>query len=103
MFRDAEDHISWLLQHGWHEKALAAVEAGPDRSELIDEVLLLVVFLLCLVELLLILVIASFLTFCLMPYIYASFMLHLAINYSQYCLRYVYMISCCIIYQMIFH
>ncbi|XP_028075508.1 vacuolar protein sorting-associated protein 41 homolog isoform X1 [Camellia sinensis] len=26
--RDAEDHISWLLQHGWHEKALAAVEAG---------------------------------------------------------------------------
>lgn len=36
--RDAEDHISWLLQHGWHEKALAAVEAGQGRSELIDEV-----------------------------------------------------------------
>lgn len=38
--RDAEDHISWLLQHGWHEKALAAVEAGQGRSELLDEVLL---------------------------------------------------------------
>lgn len=37
-FRDAEDHISWLLQHGWHEKALAAVEAGQGRSELLDEV-----------------------------------------------------------------
>lgn len=36
--RDAEDHISWLLQHGWHEKALAAVEAGQGRSELLDEV-----------------------------------------------------------------
>ncbi|KAK6144309.1 hypothetical protein DH2020_021129 [Rehmannia glutinosa] len=36
--RDTEDHISWLLQHGWHEKALAAVEAGQGRSELIDEV-----------------------------------------------------------------
>ncbi|KAG5515636.1 hypothetical protein RHGRI_036620 [Rhododendron griersonianum] len=35
--RDAEDHISWLLQHGWHEKALAAVEAGQGRSELLDE------------------------------------------------------------------
>lgn len=40
IFRDAEDHISWLLQHGWHEKALAAVEAGQGRSELLDEVLL---------------------------------------------------------------
>lgn len=38
--RDAEDHISWLLQHGWHEKALAAVEAGQGRSELLDEVTL---------------------------------------------------------------
>ena len=37
-FRDAEDHIAWLLQHGWHEKALAAVEAGQGRSELLDEV-----------------------------------------------------------------
>ena len=37
--RDAEDHIAWLLQHGWHEKALAAVEAGQGRSELLDEVL----------------------------------------------------------------
>ncbi|CAK9150480.1 unnamed protein product [Ilex paraguariensis] len=36
--RDAEDHISWLLEHGWHEKALAAVEAGQGRSELLDEV-----------------------------------------------------------------
>ncbi|KAB1227360.1 hypothetical protein CJ030_MR1G005938 [Morella rubra] len=36
--RDAEDHITWLLQHGWHEKALAAVEAGQGRSELLDEV-----------------------------------------------------------------
>ncbi|KAL7240443.1 hypothetical protein ACSBR2_006152 [Camellia fascicularis] len=36
--RDAKDHISWLLQHGWHEKALAAVEAGQGRSELLDEV-----------------------------------------------------------------
>ncbi|GFQ01023.1 vacuolar protein sorting-associated protein 41 homolog [Phtheirospermum japonicum] len=36
--RDTEDHISWLLQHGWHEKALAAVEAGQGRSELVDEV-----------------------------------------------------------------
>lgn len=40
-FRDAEDHISWLLQHGWHEKALAAVEAGQGRSELLDEVFFL--------------------------------------------------------------
>ncbi|CAL0324194.1 unnamed protein product [Lupinus luteus] len=36
--RDAEDHIAWLLQHGWHEKALAAVESGQGRSELLDEV-----------------------------------------------------------------
>nr|GEZ71690.1 vacuolar protein sorting-associated protein 41 homolog [Tanacetum cinerariifolium] len=35
--RDAEDHINWFLQHGWHEKALAAVEAGQGRSELLDE------------------------------------------------------------------
>lgn len=38
IFRDAEDHISWLLQHGMHEKALAAVEAGQGRTELLDEV-----------------------------------------------------------------
>ncbi|PKA65181.1 Vacuolar protein sorting-associated protein 41 like [Apostasia shenzhenica] len=36
--RDAEDHISWLLQHGFHEKALAAVEAEQGRTELLDEV-----------------------------------------------------------------
>jgi hypothetical protein len=36
--RDAEDHIAWLVQHGWHEKALAAVEAGQGRTELLDEV-----------------------------------------------------------------
>ncbi|GJN01348.1 hypothetical protein PR202_ga18609 [Eleusine coracana subsp. coracana] len=38
--RDAEDHIAWLLQHGFHEKALAAVEAGQGRTELLDEVAL---------------------------------------------------------------
>ncbi|RZC77090.1 hypothetical protein C5167_001267 [Papaver somniferum] len=36
--RDAEDHIAWLLQHGNHEKALAAVEAGQGPTELLDEV-----------------------------------------------------------------
>ncbi|KAH1220626.1 Vacuolar protein sorting-associated protein 41 [Glycine max] len=36
--RDTEDHIAWLLQHGWHEKALAVVESGQGRSELLDEV-----------------------------------------------------------------
>lgn len=36
--RDAEDHIAWLLEHGWHEKALAAVEAEKGHSELLDEV-----------------------------------------------------------------
>ncbi|KAK8934221.1 hypothetical protein KSP39_PZI014871 [Platanthera zijinensis] len=36
--RDAEDHIAWLLEHGFHEKALAAVEAGQGRTELLDEV-----------------------------------------------------------------
>ncbi|CAL5426427.1 unnamed protein product [Camellia sinensis] len=35
--RDAEDHISWLLQHGCHEKALEAVEAGQGRNELREE------------------------------------------------------------------
>lgn len=38
IIRDAEDHIAWLLEHGWHEKALAAVEAGKGHSELLDEV-----------------------------------------------------------------
>lgn len=38
IIRDTEDHISWLLQHGWHEKALAVVESGQGRSELLDEV-----------------------------------------------------------------
>ncbi|XP_016193066.1 vacuolar protein sorting-associated protein 41 homolog [Arachis ipaensis] len=36
--RDTEDHITWLLQHGWHEKALAVVESSHGRSELLDEV-----------------------------------------------------------------
>ncbi|CAM8892626.1 unnamed protein product [Rhodiola kirilowii] len=36
--RDAEDHINWLLQHGRHEKALAAVETGSGKSELLNEV-----------------------------------------------------------------
>jgi hypothetical protein len=41
LIRDTEDHIAWLLQHGWHEKALAAVEAGQagqGRTELLNEV-----------------------------------------------------------------
>ena len=38
LIRDTEDHIAWLLQHGWHEKALAAVELGQGRIELLDEV-----------------------------------------------------------------
>lgn len=37
-FRDTEDHIAWLLEHGWHEKALAVVESGQGRSELLEEV-----------------------------------------------------------------
>jgi hypothetical protein len=37
-FRDAENHIAWLLQLGWHEKALAVVEAGQGPIELLDEV-----------------------------------------------------------------
>lgn len=36
--RDADDHVNWLLEHGWHEKALAAVQAGKARKELLDEV-----------------------------------------------------------------
>ncbi|KAK1272690.1 hypothetical protein QJS04_geneDACA019150 [Acorus gramineus] len=36
--RDAEDHINWLVRHGYHEKALAAVEAGQGRTELLGEV-----------------------------------------------------------------
>lgn len=36
--RDAEDHISWLLQHGYYEKALVAAEAGRGRTALLDEV-----------------------------------------------------------------
>ncbi|XP_024534538.1 vacuolar protein sorting-associated protein 41 homolog [Selaginella moellendorffii] len=36
--RDADDHVQWLLKHGWHEKALEAVEAGNARVELLDEV-----------------------------------------------------------------
>ncbi|CAL5212206.1 unnamed protein product [Lathyrus oleraceus] len=36
--RDTEDHIAWLLEHGCHEKALAVVESGQGRSELLDEV-----------------------------------------------------------------
>lgn len=31
--------MAWLLQHGWHEKALEAVEAGTGRTELMEEVL----------------------------------------------------------------
>lgn len=37
-FRDAEDHISWLLQHGLYAEALAATEAGQGRKELLDDV-----------------------------------------------------------------
>eukprot|EP00249_Psilotum_nudum_P017659 c26429_g1_i1 orf=295-3261(+) len=36
--RDTDDHVGWLLQHGWHEEALAAVEAGKARTELLEEV-----------------------------------------------------------------
>jgi hypothetical protein len=36
--RDTDDHVAWLLQHGWHEKALEAVEAGRGRTELMEEV-----------------------------------------------------------------
>ncbi|KAH9294010.1 hypothetical protein KI387_040783, partial [Taxus chinensis] len=36
--RDADDHIAWLLQHQQHDKALAAIEAGKARIELLDEV-----------------------------------------------------------------
>lgn len=36
--RDADDHVNWLLEHGWHEKALAAVQAGKARKELLEEV-----------------------------------------------------------------
>ncbi|KAI5078208.1 hypothetical protein GOP47_0005879 [Adiantum capillus-veneris] len=36
--RDADDHVNWLLEHNWHEKALAAVQAGKARKELLDEV-----------------------------------------------------------------
>ncbi|MCO5579749.1 hypothetical protein L7F22_033609 [Adiantum nelumboides] len=35
--RDADDHVNWLLEHNWHEKALAAVHAGKARKELLDE------------------------------------------------------------------
>ena len=30
--------MNWLLEHGWHEKALAAVQAGKAREELLEEV-----------------------------------------------------------------
>jgi hypothetical protein len=36
--RDADDHVKWLLQHGFHEKALAVVEEGKARTELLEEV-----------------------------------------------------------------
>ncbi|CAO2813254.1 unnamed protein product [Amaranthus hypochondriacus] len=36
--RDAEDHINWLLEHGWYDKALAEVEATQGRKELFEEV-----------------------------------------------------------------
>lgn len=37
--RDADDHVKWLLQHGYFEKALAAAEEGNAKSELLEEVL----------------------------------------------------------------
>ncbi|XP_024396785.1 vacuolar protein sorting-associated protein 41 homolog [Physcomitrium patens] len=36
--RDADDHVKWLLQHGYYEKALAAVEEGNAKAELLEEV-----------------------------------------------------------------
>ena len=36
--RDGDDHVKWLLQHGFHEKALAAVEEGKAKPELLEEV-----------------------------------------------------------------
>jgi hypothetical protein len=30
--------VNWLLEHGWHEKALAAVQAGKVREDLLEEV-----------------------------------------------------------------
>ncbi len=30
--------MKWLLQHGFHEKALAVVEEGKARTELLEEV-----------------------------------------------------------------
>ncbi|KAJ3692977.1 hypothetical protein LUZ60_012072 [Juncus effusus] len=36
--RDAEDHINWLVNHGFHEKALEAAEAGEGRTEVLEEV-----------------------------------------------------------------
>lgn len=37
--RDADDHVKWLLEHGYYEKALAAAEEGNAKSELLEEVL----------------------------------------------------------------
>jgi hypothetical protein len=36
--RDADDHVKWLLQHGYYEKALAQVEEGNAKPELLEEV-----------------------------------------------------------------
>ncbi|BBN13096.1 vacuolar protein sorting-associated protein 41 [Marchantia polymorpha subsp. ruderalis] len=36
--RDADDHVNWLLEHGFHEKALAAVEDGKVSTERMEEV-----------------------------------------------------------------
>ncbi|XP_057247651.1 vacuolar protein sorting-associated protein 41 homolog isoform X2 [Beta vulgaris subsp. vulgaris] len=36
--RDAEDHINWLLEHGWYDKALVELEATQGRKELFEEV-----------------------------------------------------------------
>lgn len=39
IYRDADDHVKWLLVHGYYEKALAAVEEGNAKPELLEEVL----------------------------------------------------------------
>lgn len=36
--RDADDHVKWLLEHSYFEKALAAAEEGNAKSELVEEV-----------------------------------------------------------------
>ncbi|KAH9618528.1 hypothetical protein KSS87_018147 [Heliosperma pusillum] len=36
--RDTEDHINWLLEHGWFDKAVTEIEVTHGRKELFEEV-----------------------------------------------------------------